>query len=228
MLLVAFRARFPDRGHKLNKFHKLSDKNKTWQPLQVLAALKGLLNSFTWLLLKDGLVLGCAQPALHRADSHAGEELSCWFSWKSHCWSPDTATGTRWGFVIHVWCSSILRHWARADVPDNVLTKPWLGREEEQQWGSSRAHSKPKSSKYSGNCTLLQGCPWPPCYCWKTPPCFNLDLACHFDAYEKMPFKKSCSVFLFLLVFFSRFHLFSLPFINLRGTLSWLLEQILL
>lgn len=121
--MIGFWACFPDRGHKLNKFHKLSDKNKTWQPLQVLAALKGLLNSFTWLLLKDGLVLGCAQPAPHRADSHAGEGLSCWFPWKSHSWSLDTAMGTRWGFVIHVWCSSTQRHWAKqggGDVPGTV------------------------------------------------------------------------------------------------------------
>lgn len=90
------------------------------------------------------------------------------------------------------------------------------------------AAAGPTSSKYSASCTLLQGCPWAPSHCWPTPPCFTLDLAFHFDADEKMLFKKSCSVFLFLLTFFPIFTFFPLPFINLRGVLSWLLEQILL
>lgn len=170
---IAFWAPFPDHGHKLNKFHQLPDKNKTWQPLLVLAALKGLLNSFTWLLLKDGLVLHCAQPALLRADSRAGEGLSCWFPWKSHSWALDTATGTRWGFVIHVWCSSTLRHWAKPGwrgCARHCPGKAVAGVEGRAAMGSSRAHSRPISSKYSANCTLLQECPWSPSYCCKTPP----------------------------------------------------------
>lgn len=207
MFLIAFWACFPDCGHKLNTFQKLSDKNKTWQPLQVLAALKGLLNSFTWLLLKDRLVLGCAQAALHRADPRAGVGLSCWFPWKSHSWSLDTATGTRWGFVTHVWCSSsTLRHWAKPGWRGCARHRPNTGRGgRKSSMGSSRAHIFQILS-----CTLLQGCPWAPSHCWQTPPCFNLDLAFHLDADEKMYLKNHAQFFSFCWLF-SPFSLFFPP-----------------